>query len=110
MDKSVTAAVFHAPMSALNALFRSACDAEPHAVHCRRKGLARFGADAWVPKHARTYGCTRGTYVVQVRIVDTFIYVAILIDIDLCIHHLYKHYVCNIDNYIDSLIERGVYR
>ncbi len=51
-----------------------------------------------------------GAYVVQVRIVDTFIYVAILIDIDLCIHHLYKHYVCNIDNYIDSLIERGLYR
>ncbi len=84
-----TDAVFHAPMFALNAdVPLSACDAEPHAVHCRRKGLARFGADASAPEHA-LMDAHVGTYVVQVRIVDTFIYVAILIDIDLCIHHMY---------------------
>jgi hypothetical protein len=43
-NKSVTAAVFHAPMLALNALaYMNACAPNPHAVHADGQGLHGFG-------------------------------------------------------------------
>ena len=42
-DNVVTAAVFHAPMSALNRVAASnACAPKPHAVHADGQGLARL--------------------------------------------------------------------
>jgi hypothetical protein len=66
-----TNAVFHAPMFALNAdANANACAPRPHAVHADGQGLARFGADACAPKHARTHarapisahGCASGAH------------------------------------------------
>jgi hypothetical protein len=58
--KELTAAVFHAPMFALNAhAYRNACAPKPHAVHADGQGLARFRVSGFrpSPQHEPAKAC-----------------------------------------------------
>ncbi len=62
----MTEAVFHAPMSALNAdANRNACEPRPPAVHADGKARACVGADAWAPNRTRTYARKDNTWLMK---------------------------------------------
>ena len=68
--------------------------AEPHAVHADRKGSHVSAQIRECPK-THAHALTRmdahvGASVVQAHIGDTFIYVAMRIDMYTCIYHLYQ--------------------
>ena len=98
-NKSLTRAVFHAPMSALNALaVANACKpSRTRSTPVERTHT--FGRGYVCPQthmhaQARARMCDVGACVGHARIGDAFFYEALRMDVDMCIYHEYKYCIC----------------
>jgi len=95
--KSLTRAVFHAPMFALNAdASLNACEPRHTQSSTPVERTHTFGRGYVCPQthmhaQARARMCDAGACVVHARIGDAFFYEAMRMDIDMCIYHEYKY-------------------